>query len=353
MKCHRLQFTKPGQVEVNEEPVPQPAANEVLVQTNYSAISPGTEMLVYRGQWPEGVATDSTIDVLAGSFSYPLTYGYCAVGKVVKAGAAISEQWLGRRVFAFRPHSSCFCTSLDSLFPLKDDLDDQTALLLPSMETAVNLLLDGRPLIGENIIVIGQGIIGLLTTALLSKFPLSSLNTIDSYPLRREASIQMGADNSYDAGSPSLITDLGGKVGSGGNADLVYELSGNPSALDTAVSLSRFSGRVVIGSWYGNKKAVLDLGSFFHRGRVDLISSQVSSLQPDLTGRWDTSRRLQQAAEMLTQYDLTGVITHRFSLDNAAQAYALINRNPGETIQVIFTYHKTTSSNIETRSNNV
>ena len=298
-------------------------------------------MLVYRGQWPKGISTDSTIGVLSGSFSYPLTYGYCTVGKVIETGSAVSEDWLERRVFAFNPHESCFCASPESLVPLPDDLDDETALFLPNMETAVNLLLDGRPLIGEDVIVVGQGIVGLLSTALLSRFPLASLHAIDSYALRRDASVRMGADHCYDSKSSSLLETLGAKAGKGGKADLVFELSGNPTALDTAISLCRFSGRVVIGSWYGNKRAALDLGSFFHRGRVTLISSQVSSLAPELTGRWNTSRRLHQACEMLKQVDLTGCITHRYSLDDASLAYSLIDRNPGETIQVIFDHTKT------------
>jgi len=342
MRCQRLLFTKPGQVDITDSPVVQPAAKEVLVQTQYSAISPGTEMLIYRGQWPEGVATDSTIGALRGSFSYPQAYGYSVVGKVIKVGKEISEDWLHRRVFAFHPHQSCFCTSTESLFTLPDDIDDETALFLPSMETAVNLLLDGRPLIGENVIVIGQGIIGLLTTALLSKFPLDSLKTIESYSNRRRASVQIGADDCYDPEDPSLLKTLGGVPGQGGITDLIFELSGSPSALNNAITLSRFHGRVVIGSWYGTKTTELDLGSFYHRGRVNLISSQVSSLSPDLTGRWDNARRLKLAGKMLKQVDLSGCITHRFSLDDASQAYSLIDKNPGETIQVIFKYQQDT-----------
>ncbi len=336
MKQQRLEFAEPGRVVMRVESAPQPAPDHVLVQTHFSAISPGTEMLVYRGQWPEGVPVDTTIDALAGAFSYPLAYGYCAVGQVIGTGAAVSADWLGRRVFAFQPHQNLFCVAPESLHPIPDDIDDETALFLPSMETAINLLLDGGPLIGEKVVVIGQGIIGLLTTALLSHFPLAVLTTLDSHPLRREASIRLGAGKCYDPEDPSSFTHLGGLPGQGGEADLVYELSGNPAALNSALTLSRFSGRVVVGSWYGAKKVELDLGSFFHRGRVSLISSQVSSLAPELTGRWQNSRRLQLAWEMLRQIRPASCISHRFTLPDASSAYALIDRRPGETIQVIF-----------------
>jgi len=336
MRRYRLEFVEPGRVAVQEGPAPQPAADQVLVQTHLSAISPGTEMLVYRGQWPQGVPVDAHLEDLAGTFAYPLAYGYCAVGQVIAAGSAVAADWLGRRVFAFHPHEDLFCARPSTLHPIPDDLDDETALFLPNMETAVNLLLDGAPLIGEEVIVVGQGIVGLLTTALLARFPLAALTTLEAYPLRREASLGLGAGACLDPADPALFSRLGAIPGQGGPADLVYELSGNPAGLDTALALARPSGRVVVGSWYGSKKVELDLGSFFHRGRLSLISSQVSSIAPALSGRWQAGRRLGLAWEMLRQVRPRAWITHRFALAEAASAYALIDRNPGETIQVIF-----------------
>ena len=99
MKQQRLEFTAPGQVEVKTGPPPRPTAHQVVVQTHYSAISPGTEMLVYRDQWPRGISIDSTIDALAGAFAYPLAYGYSTVGRVIALGTAVSPDWLDRRVF--------------------------------------------------------------------------------------------------------------------------------------------------------------------------------------------------------------------------------------------------------------
>ena len=339
MRQHRLEFVEPGRVELKNGPAPQPTAEQVLVQTQLSAVSAGTEMLVYRGQWPQEVAVDATFDALAGPFAYPLAYGYCTVGQVIATGSAVTGDWLGRRVFAFHPHEDLFCTYPSTLHPIPDDLDDETALFLPNMETAVNLLLDGRPLIGEQVVVIGQGIIGLLTTGLLARFPLASLTALESHPLRREASIRLGAGACFDPADPTLFARLGAIPGQGGRADLVYELSGNPSGLDTALALTRASGRVVVGSWYGSKKVELDLGSFFHRGRLTLISSQVSNIAPALSSRWQKGRRLDTAWDMLRQVRPKACITHRFPLAEASLAYALIDRSPGETIQVIFEHH--------------
>jgi threonine dehydrogenase-like Zn-dependent dehydrogenase len=203
------------------------------------------------------------------------------------------------------------------------------------METAITLLLDGSPLIGEQVVVSGQGIVGLLTTALLARFPLTALITLDCHALRRQASLRLGASNSLDPTDPQVGERLGVRVGGGGEADLVYELSGVPAALDRAIALSRYSGRVVVGSWYGAQKVQLDLGSFFHRGRVSLISSQVSTMAPSLSGRWQGWRRIQVAWEMLRATRPSHLITQRIPLADAAAAYDLIHRAPQETIQVI------------------
>jgi 2-desacetyl-2-hydroxyethyl bacteriochlorophyllide A dehydrogenase len=338
MKRYFLECVAPGRMEVRCSPMTGPGEDEVTVQTTVSAISPGTEMLVYRGQWPEGVSLDSTIEALTGSFSYPVAYGYCAVGKVVELGAGVSSDWIDRRVFAFQPHQSHFHAPISSLEIVPDDIDDETALFLPGMETAITLMLDGRPIIGETVVVIGQGIIGLLTTAILCRFPLHSLITLERYPLRREASLRLGARDSFDPEEPGLFERLGAVVGGGGESDLVFELSGNPECLNDALALVRYTGRVVVGSWYGSKIGALDLGSFFHRGRITLISSQVSNLPPELSGRWNKRRRLETAWDMLATISPASLITHRFELQDGARAYAIIDRDLGASIQVIFDY---------------
>jgi len=118
--------------------------------------------------------------------------------------------------------------------------------------------------------------------------------------------------------------------------DLTFELSGSPSALNTAIALTDFSGRVVIGSWYGQKRAEIDLGGAFHRSRMRLISSQVSTILPELSGRWDKARRFKVAWNALERLQPERWITHRFSLKDAEQAYQLLDENPQQAIQVIF-----------------
>jgi threonine dehydrogenase-like Zn-dependent dehydrogenase len=210
------------------------------------------------------------------------------------------------------------------------------------METAVNLVQDGAPILGERVLVLGQGVVGLLTTSLLKEFPLDVLLTVDQYDLRCEMSkAESRKSNAAHCETlDSSETDFRGHARSalGEGADLTFELSGNPAALNDAIVLTRFSGRIVIGSWYGEKPADVNLGGSFHRSRIKLISSQVSSISPELSARWDRSRRFDVAWNALERIKPEKWITHRFSIEQAAEAYRMLDENPQDTIQVIFDY---------------
>jgi 2-desacetyl-2-hydroxyethyl bacteriochlorophyllide A dehydrogenase len=323
-----LYFTAPKQVEIREETLPPLGADEVLVETLYSAISAGTEMLVYRGQFPQ---IADAHDSLSSQLSYPLAYGYACVGMVREVGEMVNGEWKGKLVFAFQSHASSFIAHPSSLFLIPDLLSPESACFLPNMETAVNLIQDAAPILGERVLVQGQGIIGMLTAALLSEFPLEALVTTDFYKVRRNESekLNVTAALSPEAALPAYTQR---------KFDLTFELSGSPVALNDAIRLTTFSGRIVIGSWYGEKRAAIDFGGEFHRSRIKLISSQVSTIAPKLSGRWDKSRRFDVAWKALGRIKPERWITQRFKIEDAAKAYQLLDEHPEETIQVLLEY---------------
>jgi len=336
-----LFFTAPHRVTLREEPLSPPGPNQVLVRTLVSAISPGTELLIYRGQAPENMATDTAIEALAGSLAFPLKYGYAVVGRVVELGLEVAADWQDKLVFAFHPHEDLFLAAPAELLPVPPDLTPEAAVFLPTMETAVTLALDGKPLIGEKVVVFGQGIVGLLLTSLLAAFPLADLVTLDQFPRRRQASENQGAHASFDPLAPRVMEHLRAALQRDGQdpwADLAFEISGNPAALDQALAITGFHGRIVIGSWYGTKTSELHLGGLFHRQRQVLISSQVSTIAPELTGRWHKPRLYNVAWQMITRVEPSRFITHRIPFAQAGRAYQLLDQDPGEAIQVILTY---------------
>jgi 2-desacetyl-2-hydroxyethyl bacteriochlorophyllide A dehydrogenase len=334
-----LYFTAPKQIEIREEPLHALRNDEVLVETICSSISAGTEMLVYRGQFPHVIDSH---DSVSSNLQYPLAYGYACVGRITDTGKHVDKSLQDKLVFGFTPHASAFICNPSSLIFPPDSLLPETCSFLPNMETAVNLIQDAAPILGERVLVIGQGVVGLLAASLLKEFPLETLVTADHFELRRKASLAIGVTDSFEPVGLENDSDLSINTPQSAYAqnkfDLTFELSGSPSALNDAIALTTFSGRIVIGSWYGEKKAQIDLGGVFHRSRIQLISSQVSTIAPALSGRWDKPRRFEVAFEALNRIQPQKWITHRFPIEEAEKAYRLLDENPQEAIQVLFTY---------------
>ena len=331
----RLSFVAPGEVELERAERPTPGRNQLRVETTVSAISSGTELLIYRGKAPERLAVDESLPALSGRFTYPLRYGYAAVGVVDEVGTDVPGEWVGKRVFAFNPHESHFLASPGDVIPVPDGIESQSATLLPLVETAINFVHDGGPRLGERVAVFGQGTVGLLTTELLARFPLDHLVAIDPVETRRKLARRLGVDRAI---APAALEEQYDPESEGAGTDLAFELSGNPEALDDAIRTAGYDGRIVVGSWYGTKEATLDLGAEFHRNRITIESSQVSTVNPALRGRWDADRRLSMAWELLADLDTEPLITHREPLSNAELAYERLADKSDGVVTTLFEY---------------
>lgn len=325
-----LYFAQPYQVEVHNESMPAPEPHQVVVKTVLSAISAGTELLFYRGQVPPGMAVDTSITGMQQTVKYPLAYGYCNVGEVVAHGNQVDPTWQGRRVFAFHPHTSAFISEPVQLHPIPDAISYEQAVLLPTMETAVNFVMDAKPILGERVLTIGLGIVGLLTAYLLNRFPVERVYAVDGYANRIALAQQWGINALHSLNDLTTLQKY--------NPDLILELSSNPAALTSALDYAGFGTRIVVGSWYGDKVANLPLGGNFHRNRVQLISSQVSTLDGQFSNRWDKQRRLKTAWQQLEKLPVQELISHRLPLSSASVAYALLDQHPEQTLQILFTY---------------
>lgn len=332
-----LYFTAPREVMLRREEVPDPAPGEVRVRSLISGISAGTEMLFYRGHVNEGTPLDTSIPSLREGLRRPFKYGYATVGTVEHVGDSAPAGWEGRTVFSFHSHESLFNAPLSEIVPVPPGITAEDAVMLPATETALSLVMDAAPLVGERAIVMGQGAIGLLTTAVLALHPLSRLVTMDLVPLRRERSLAMGADASLDPSEgPAGLMDAAGPEGR--PADLVIELTGNPDALELATRLCGVEGRIIVGSWYGSHASSCPLGEDFHRRRLRIISSQVSTVGGSLSPRWTKERRLEEAWRLVTRLRPSRLITHRMPFGKAPTAYRLLDENAGDAIQVILEY---------------
>lgn len=334
--AQQLWFTAPKQVETRTVSLPSPAPGQLRVKVLCSAISAGSELLVYRGELPDEMTLDANLESLQSPSTYPLQYGYACVGQVTDTGEGVDAAWQGRRVFSFQPHGSHFMATPEQLTLVPDDVSTESAVFLPNMETAVNLVHDGAPMLGEQVAVIGQGVVGLLLTGVLSQYPLAGLYTLDTLAGRRQRSLALGASDSLDPGTD--LANLQTVTLAGEGADLIYEVSGVPDALNLAITLSGYDTRIVIGSWYGSKSAAVALGGDAHRNRLRISTSQVSTLAPGLSGRWGKARRFETAWQMIRRLQPQDLISHRKSLNNAAALYQVLDDRHQDVLQAVFTY---------------
>ena len=321
-RARAVYFLAPGKVEIREETVAE-ALGEVLVRSRLIGISHGTEMLAFRGELPGGMEADATLASLAGSLDYPLKYGY------INTGLAAD----GRRVFAFYPHQDLFSAPEGELFELPPGLAFEDAVFLATMETALGIVHDAAVRCAEDVLVVGQGVVGLLAAEILMRSGAGRVITVERHELRREASRRLGcvALGADEGNLPERIRGLTG----GRGVDVAIEAAGSAAGFQLGIDSLAFEGTLVAASWHGSAPVSLELGAGFHRRRLRIRSSQVSRLDPCLEGRWSKERRLAVALGLLESLRPSRYITHRFPLEAAQEAFELLAARPGETIQVV------------------
>jgi 2-desacetyl-2-hydroxyethyl bacteriochlorophyllide A dehydrogenase len=324
-----LRFVAPGRVALEEVDVGEPRDGELLVRAEFSGISGGTELLAYRGEVDSELALDETLGALGGTFTYPFAYGYSVVGRVERSRGTLPE---GTRVFAFHPHQDVFVVGEGDVVPL-DGEQPRRATLLPLVETALQVALDAGPRLGEPVAVLGLGCVGALTGALMQR---GGARVIGSEPRRerRQAAAHLGVDAVAPEELAARIEELTG----GHGVPLVVEASGRPEVLAAALSLLAHEGTALVCSWYGSKRVELPLGTEFHRRRLVIRSTQVSTIPSNLAARWDRRRRREVARALLSELRLESLATHEFPFERAPDAYAAVAGDAPDLIHAALRY---------------
>ena len=272
----------PSLGEIRAQPLRSPAPGELLIRTLVSAISRGSESLVFRGEVPESEWRRMRCPFQEGEFPAPVKYGYSAVG-IVEEGPV---EALGRRVFCLHPHQDRFIVPENAVIDVPDDVPDRRATLAANMETAVNGLWDAGPGPGDRIVVIGAGVVGSLVATLAARLPGTEVELIDSDPTREPVATALGCRFAIPQGARA-------------EADLVVHASGTPEGLATALATAGFEATVLEMSWYGTRIVPLALGGAFHSRRLTLRSSQVGAVPAVRRQRWSRQRRLALALSLL------------------------------------------------------
>ena len=328
LRARAVRFAAPYRVELAEVAVAEPPPGHLVVRAEHSGISGGTEMLAYRGELDSGIPRDETLGALAGSFEYPFSYGYSAVGIVESSRGDVAE---GERVFAFHPHQDRFVVSSEDAVPL-GDFDARAATLFPLVETALQVALDVGARLRETVAVLGLGPVGILSALLLARSGAVVIGS-DPKPWRRQTAQACG----LEAVAPEALREALDEATGGRGADVIVEATGSPDALREGLAHLAHEGVAVVVSWYGSKPVTLPLGGDFHRRRLEIRSSQVSTIG-SRAARWDRTRRLATTGALLGELPLSELATHTFPVERAADAYAALDRGDDGLVHVALAY---------------
>lgn len=271
----------PGHGELRSERLQAPGPGELLVRTQYSAVSRGTECLVFGGRVPVSEYERMRCPYQVGAFPGPVKYGYSNVGYVEVGSPTLR----GQSVFCLYPHQSAFVVPESAVLPIPNGVPPARAVLAANLETAINAVWDALPRLGDRVTVIGAGVVGCLCAFLLSRHVGVEVELLDVQPGRAGVARALGARFAMpEAAAPER--------------DLVLHASGTEAGLRRALELAARDATVLELSWFGDTEVRLPLGSAFHPKRLSLRSSQVGTLSPNARGRFDFRARLSLALEL-------------------------------------------------------
>jgi threonine dehydrogenase-like Zn-dependent dehydrogenase len=296
-------FEEPAVARLRAEPLPEPKLDEVVVAGLFSGVSAGTERLVLLGEVPPAVREAMALPTMRGAFTFPIAYGYALVGEVD-----------GQSVFTMHPHADVAVVPRAMVRKLPNGVPGPRLTLAANLETALNVVWDAGVSLGDRIVVLGLGVVGLLAARLAAKAGARVVG-VDPDPARRSiaAALEVEAERSPPAKALA-------------EADAILEASGVPAALRAAIEGAGVEAKIVVASWYGEAPIELALGGAFHPKRIQVISSQVGRLPPHRLARFDAARRFAVVTELLEDAALDAIVAPPVPLSDAPRLYAELAR---------------------------
>jgi threonine dehydrogenase-like Zn-dependent dehydrogenase len=283
---------EPGAGELRPVTLASPGPDEVLVRTLRSAVSRGTEALVFDGRVPTSQYAVMRAPFQEGRFPGPVKYGYLNVGVVEDGPSPL----LGRTVFCLHPHQSAYVVPASAVTLVPDAVPVARAVLTGIVETAVNALWDAAPLLGDRVAVVGAGAVGCCVARLLARFPGVSVTLVDIDPTRASVASSLGVDFCL----PEDAAD---------GRDLVVHCSATSAGLQSSLEMLAPEGTVIELSWYGDDLTTLALGGSFHSSRLTVRASQVGAVAASRRGRRSTGERLTLALDLLRDPAFDALLT--------------------------------------------
>lgn len=363
-----LQSLKTGATELADIPCPTPGPKQLLIRTSRSLVSAGTErMLVEFGQagWLEKarsqpdkvkmvidkIKTDGllpTIEAVQNKLDQPLALGYCNVGTVLEAGSQIGGFVLGDRVASNGKHAQVVCVPGNLCTKIPDSVNDDEAAFTVIGSIALQGIRLANPTLGETVVVTGLGLIGLIAVQLLKANGCRVIG-IDIDPLKLKLAEQFGAEViDVSNGQSPVDAAMTYSRGRGVDAVIITASSQSNDLVHQAALMSRKRGRIILVGVVGlelsradfyEKELSFQVSCSYGPGRYDVSYEERGNDYPVGFVRWTEQRNFEAVLDMMAsgRLDVKPLISHRYALENANQAYELITSNES-SLGILFEY---------------
>lgn len=326
-----IAFTGANQVELHDLPVPAPAADEVLIESRRTLISTGTELTCLGRRFEPGSHWDQWV-------KYPFYTGYSNAGVVVKTGSAVTRFNPGDRVASRTGHRRFVVARESELVAIPEGVSDDEAVWFGIACIVQNGIRRAEHTLGDNVLVIGLGLLGQLAVQFARLSGAREIIAIDTAPRRLEFARAHGATVLLQKSVADVRSDILAATG-GRLADVVYDITGHPAVLAPALTLARDLGKVVLLGDAGSPTQQHITGDLISRG-LRLIGAHDNN--PPKTANdhaWWTRNHM---ADLFMTYlarrqmRVDDMITHRFKPSDAPAAYARLTEDRATAMAVVF-----------------
>lgn len=363
-----LQDLGSGATTLIEAPAPLVRPGSLLIDASASLVSTGTErMLVEFGraglaakarQQPEKVkqviqkaradGLVTTIDAVRSKLAQPIPLGYCHVGRVREVGAGVEGFQPGDRVVSNGPHADVVCVPKNLCARIPDEVSDESAAFTVVASIGLQGIRLSRPTLGEAFVVIGVGLIGLLTVQLLRANGARVL-AVDFDPAKLELARRFGAETCNPAtGEDPVAAGLAFSRGVGVDAVIITASTKSSDPVSQAARMSRQRGRIVLVGVTGlelsraefyEKELSFQVSCSYGPGRYDPSYEEAGHDYPVGFVRWTEQRNFEAVLDMMAsgRLDVTPLISHRFAFESAPAAYEVVTGDKS-SLGILLTY---------------
>jgi predicted dehydrogenase/threonine dehydrogenase-like Zn-dependent dehydrogenase len=350
-----LQSLRTGATDVADVPAPSVQKRQVLIRTNRTLVSAGTErMLVEFGQagWIEKarqqpdkvravltkMSTDGVVPTMEAVFNkldQPLPLGYCNVGVALETGAGVSGIVVGDRVASNGRHAEVVSVPMNLCAKIPDGVSDDEAAFTVIGAIGLQGVRLAQPTLGEYLVVTGLGLIGLITVQLLRAQGCQVLG-IDLDPAKLAMARTFGAQVvDLSAGEDPVAAALAFSRGRGVDAVIITATTASSEPVHQAALMSRKRGRIVLVGVTGldlsradfyEKELTFQVSCSYGPGRYDQSYEEQGVDYPLGLVRWTEQRNFEAVLDMISErrLDVKPLISHRFSITEAARAYEVV-----------------------------